>query len=150
MKRTYISILSLLVFIAFSCRSHNVERQAESTITESWKEQAHKADSNYYSSSWLEREEKEEGDVLHELAYTRGDTVFKTRYALRWLNRNVERKADTIHRYVTLSDTVRLHNQATATHEVERTRSPTRSNTIAFVGWGLFLATLLILYIRQR
>lgn len=150
MKRTYISILSLLVFIAFSCRSHNVERQAESTITESWKEQVNKKDSNYISSSWQSAERQEEGDVFHELAYTHGDTIFKTRYLLRWINRDIVKKNDTMRHSVTILDTIRLHNQVTATREAERTRSPTRSNTVAFVGWGLFLVTLLILYFRHR
>lgn len=139
----------LLICLLSACRSH-LERRQEATITEDRQTQTLTLDSQSHAVRSLEVVAVQDGEFVEETNFVKGDTIYRTRYALRWLQRATERHTDTVRIYQLRVDTIYIHKKTEVSQEVERSRSPTRSNLVAFLGWGVFLGALLVLFLLRR
>lgn len=98
----------------------------------------------------LELVSVQDEEFVEEANFVKGDTVYRIRYALRRLLSRSEGQTDTVRIYQFRVDTLYIHNKKEMAQEVERSRSPTRSNFVAFLGWGVFLVALLVLFLLRR
>lgn len=139
----------LLICLLSACRSH-LERRQEATITEDRQTQTLTLDSQSHSVRSLELVSVQDEEFVEEANFVKGDTVYRIRYALRRLLSRSEGQTDTVRIYQFRVDTLYIHNKKEMAQEVERSRSPTRSNFVAFLGWGVFLVALLVLFLLRR